>query len=63
MGSHIATWLLVGGSIVVLLFDTWSGQQIPPMRTISETYRDLASRNPIVPFALGMLIGHLTWTH
>lgn len=58
--GNITVWVLVIGAVLVLLFDAWAAQQ-PGVDTISAAFSDLARRHPILPFALGVLIGHLLW--
>lgn len=58
--GNITVWVLVLGAVLVLLFDAWAAQR-PDVATVSATFVELSSRHPILPFALGLLVGHLLW--
>jgi hypothetical protein len=51
--------LLALGLIVV--FDVWTLMKRGYATTISWTLYGMALRFPIIPFALGVVVGHLFW--
>jgi len=60
--STLTTWFLVFGAVAVILYDSWAAQHGGNGHTISAVFRRLAASHPILPFALGMLAGHLLWS-
>lgn len=58
--SIIAIWLLAN----LLLVGLWDGWQLVlgnPGYTVSSVLRDWSTAYPILPFAIGLLVGHLLW--
>lgn len=48
--------------ILVGLYDALIGISGIPDATVSKVVQDISSRHPILPFAVGVLIGHLFWS-
>lgn len=42
-------------------YDVWAAFTLAPGHTVSELVQSWAVRFPILPFALGLLCGHLFW--
>jgi hypothetical protein len=47
--------------IYIVAFDTWAWMHIGRHATFSAHFCKLAHDWPIIPFLVGMLIGHLFW--
>ena len=59
-----ATKAAIGlGAVAVLLvgFDVWLATRNPPDATISRSIADWSLDHPIVPFAVGVVLGHIFW--
>lgn len=52
---------LVLSAIVVIAFDVWTMVKRGADTTVSWTLYSVAQKYPVVPFAIGMLMGHLFW--
>lgn len=54
---------VVGGSVLALLaYELWALANDDKEDTLSERYWNLAARYPILPFAMGTLVGgHFNW--
>lgn len=53
-------YVLLAGVVLLFVYECWAAATHTPGDTISEiVWR--ASRRPIVPFAFGVLMGHLFW--
>jgi hypothetical protein len=59
--KHYAALALTAILIAVGIFDVFAGIYLPPGGSISYLIHDLSGRYPIVPFAAGILCGHLFW--
>ena len=63
MSDKLQTILVLGVSTVVLVaWDIWVAVRPPKGDTITSIIRGWATKHPVVPFALGVLMGHLFWT-
>jgi hypothetical protein len=47
--------------IALLLWDVFAMVRSGPEATISVVVHDFASRNPIVPLFVGIVVGHIFW--
>ena len=59
---NLTTMVLIVGTATVILFDAIVAWRGGAGATISEVVLATALRRPIVPFALGVLVGHLFWS-
>lgn len=60
MAARVLTYLVVFGTTgLLIVYDVWAAFQVDA--TISRVMKDLAHRHPIVPFAFGVLMGHIYW--
>jgi hypothetical protein len=48
-------------AVLASLWEAWTLLNKRPADTISETVWRAVARRPIVPFLLGMLMGHFVW--
>lgn len=56
----VTVWVLVALAVLVVVADTILVQH-GQGASLSGTLLELAQKYPILPFALGVLIGHLFW--
>jgi hypothetical protein len=62
MSGRLKTALGLSICVVVLIaWDVWLYAQPPAADTISRVIADTAQRHPLLPFGLGVLIGHWLW--
>jgi hypothetical protein len=62
MSPRVKTALGLGLCVVVLVaWDIWLYVNPAPSDTISRVIADAAQDHPLLPFALGVLIGHWLW--
>jgi len=64
LDREITIWLLIGTATVLVAWDVYAAflNDTPNDRdTISGVVLGWARRHPVVPFALGVLAGHLLW--
>ena len=54
--------VLLSASAALILWDIYVAATPPGGDTISEIMLGWARKHPIVPFALGVLMGHLFWS-
>lgn len=54
-------WLLLAIMLVMFFYDIWAYFSVETGDTISEVTLWTAWRFPIVPFAVGVVCGHLFW--
>lgn len=55
--SQGLTYVVIFGTVgLLIVYDVWAAYT--PGATISERMLDLGHRHPIIPFAMGCLIGH-----
>lgn len=47
----------------LLIYDTWAMMRKGYHWTISYNLRDLANRFPVVALGIGIVLGHLFWSH
>ena len=53
--------VIIGTIVILIAYDVWVFIEPSPADTISEVLLRAASGNPIIPFALGVVFGHLFW--
>lgn len=58
----ITTAVIVGLTTAAIVYDVVADQQGGVSATISRILRAAAMQYPIIPFAVGVLIGHLFWS-
>lgn len=59
-------WLAVGllvSALIVGVWDIYATARGEPGNTVSATLYDWAVQFPVLPFALGVITGHLLWPH
>jgi hypothetical protein len=54
-------WILLAVIAIVGAWDWWLATHPPEGDTISEVALSTARRHPLLPFVLGVIIGHLLW--
>lgn len=54
-------WVLTGLILALLLYELVALSTKTPGATISEIVWNATHRRPILPFAVGLLCGHLFW--
>lgn len=54
------TLILIGVTALMIGYDIWAALNKETGDTITEVVR-FGSQHPIIPFALGVLCGHLFW--
>lgn len=57
---EVMTYVLLAGVTLILIYEIWAIKSEAKGDTISELIWR-ASKRPIVPFAFGLLMGHLFW--
>jgi hypothetical protein len=60
-GRETTAIILVIVAGLLIVWDIYLAAAPPTGDTISEVIRDFAYRHPIIPFAIGVLIGHWFW--
>jgi len=53
--------ILAGVSLLLIVWDIYAATNKERGDTISEVVLDFARRHPVIPFLLGVLMGHLLW--
>ena len=61
MIKNITICILVVGAITLALWDVFAAAQPVSGDTISEVVWAVSAKHPIIPFALGVVMGHLFW--
>ena len=61
MTRKITIGLLVGAAAVLIGWDVWAVINPATDDTISEILFATAMQHPVIPFALGVVFGHLFW--
>ena len=62
MRTRKATSLVLGATAILLIgWDIYVAGNRMPGDTISELLLDFSIKHPIIPFILGVLVGHLFW--
>jgi hypothetical protein len=56
----IASWVLFAALVAVGAVDLWLSYR-EPQGTVSALILDTSRRYPILPLAVGLLLGHLLW--
>lgn len=59
--NTLAIWVIVILTLVVWICDCIIALRYPGKHTMSEVMLAIACRYPIIPFAIGILVGHLLW--
>lgn len=59
--KHYAALALLVVLIIVGVFDVLAGIYLEPGGSISYLIHELSGKYPVVPFAAGILCGHLFW--
>ena len=59
--STLTDKMLLGASAGLLLYEAYTLMNGKPKDTISERVWRASAKRPLIPFALGMLIGHFVW--
>ena len=54
--------LVLGICFVVAVFDLWAVTVYGPQATLSSAAYNASRQYPIIPFAVGVLVGHLFWS-
>jgi hypothetical protein len=63
MTDVVITKLILGATALALIgWDIWVFVRPPSGDTLSEVIRRWATEHPVLPFAFGVLMGHLFWT-
>ena len=55
----LTDWVMIGSTVALVAFDIVVAVTGKP--TISQKVRSYAGKYPMIPFALGVLIGHWLW--
>lgn len=55
--------LLLSAGLIVGIWDIYVTARDEPEHTVSATMYDWATRWPVLPFVLGIIVGHLFWPH
>jgi hypothetical protein len=58
----VTAWVLVAAALALALYDVGAFLAAGVEATISRSLYEWAQRWPIIPFALGVLTGHLFWS-
>ena len=61
----IAKWVAIVFLFILFAigcFDVWAKFRDPPGIQVSQYIRDWSGEYPLLPFACGMLAGHLFWS-
>jgi len=59
--SRTLTLIVIFGTVAALIaYDVWAA--FTPGATISEVMLSLGHKHPIIPLAMGILIGHFWWS-
>ena len=53
--------ILVGVTLLLIVWDVYAATNKAGDDTISEVVLGFARRHPVIPFLLGVLMGHLLW--
>ena len=53
--------ILVGVTLLLIVWDVYAATNKERDDTISEVVLGFARRHPVIPFLLGVLMGHLLW--
>jgi len=61
MAKQITGWFVILVTFGIIFYDTIIAVFGGPGSTISEVFLAFAWRHPFLPFAWGVLVGHLTW--
>jgi hypothetical protein len=57
----ITAWIMVAACVAILLYDSWAFSTGGKVLTLTQTFRGMADAYPILPFLLGVVVGHLLW--
>ena len=56
-----AAWAFAILAVAVIIYDTWAATTGGQAQTLSGFIQAVSARHPILPFSMGVLIGHLLW--
>ena len=59
--QRIGIVFIAGVLIAVGVYDVYATLFLPPSSNISVIIFELAKRHPILPFGVGVVMGHLFW--
>jgi phosphotransferase system glucose/maltose/N-acetylglucosamine-specific IIC component len=57
----LTAWIIALVAIVLIAYDVWTCIKRGTSTSISWTTYSWSKSYPIIPFALGVLLGHLLW--
>jgi hypothetical protein len=61
MDRREVTYVVIFGVTgLLIVYDVWAAFE--PGATISERMLDMGHRHPVIPFAIGILMGHFFWS-
>lgn len=61
MNKWITIGVLLCCGVILISWDIYVAVNATPGDTISELALSFAGRHPILPFSLGVIVGHLFW--
>ena len=61
MTTKITIGILIAFIALLIAWDIWVYLEPTPGDTISEVTLRFAQRHPVLPAAIGVLVGHLLW--
>lgn len=56
-----ASWILIAITVSVVIFDVFFATDLKKGNTFSEVILRFSMDHPVIPFAFGVLSGHLMW--
>lgn len=59
--SYKTIWVLIVFTAILLAWDIYAFNVAPADGTISKVMMNAAREHPIVPFVIGVIMGHLFW--
>ena len=59
--QHLLAIVLLTVLVIVGCWDVWASASGKPMDTVSEILCQWSKQFPVLPFGVGLLIGHLFW--
>lgn len=60
--ARVTVWIIFAVAGLLIFWDVYAGANSDKGDTITEIIRAAAARHPIIPFALGVVMGHLFWS-
>jgi hypothetical protein len=55
-------WILIAGLLVMIGYDAWACMDKENRDTISKVVTKSSEKYPLIPFLLGLLMGHFFWS-